>query len=298
MNFTESIVLDRYADSASKQFDESESRLSQIEGSFETRMKGKTKTGIIGSMIGTIGWLVILIFSFSYIGKHVGNPWFLLALGVSLALIVSILIDEAINYSYYGKISVYKDNISQLKNRVSIGRNSIKANQDAYMKSRANGWNYVLTSGSSISEEAMNIENTINNMQSLKGGLINGLKNILFFAAAVSVTAVGSWALFEVVDEIVQAITGESLSNTWYIIGMVLAVICDVILAKKFWSKTDCAVTNITLFAIAAGPVCFLALVVVVTLIVMLVILVVEIFLAILGVCVVGAIAFGATSGG
>lgn len=302
MNFSENISLQKYADTANQKFSETENRLSQISGSFETRMNGKSKAGIIGSMIATICWAVAVCVFFGYIRGYVDGTLSLVCLGIAFALLVTMLIDEIINFSYYGKISSYRDNINQLKNRISIGRSSIKSNQDTFMKSRSNGWHHPLSVGTSIPEEATSIESTINGMESLKGGFINGLKNLLFFTFAIAITAVGSWALFGTAGEIMMGFSGESMDydtiNTLCGIGLVITVIGEIILAKMVWSKTDCSVTNTTLFIAAVGPIMFLALVAIATLLVMLVVWAISIVIAIGAVVLAGACICGAISGG
>ena len=302
MNFSENISLQKYADTANQKFSETENRLSQIAGSFETRMNGKSKAGIIGSMFGTICWAVAVCVFFGYIGGYVDSTPHLVCLGIALALLGTLLIDEIISLSYYGKISSYRDNINQLKNRVSVGRSSIKSNQDAFMKSRSNGWRHPLSVGTSIPEEATSIEGTINGMESLKGGFINGLKNVLFFTFAIAITAIGSWPLFGTAGEIMTGISGESIDydtiNTLCIIGLLITVVGEIILAKMVWSKTDCSVTNATIFIAAVGPLLFLALVAVATLIVMLVMWAIAIVVFIAGVAIAGACVCGAISGG
>ncbi len=302
MTFSENISLQKYVDSANQKFSESESRLSQIEGSFQTRMNGKTTGGLIGSMFGTVCWLVAFCVFFWYIRGYVDSTLSLVCLGVALALVVALFIDEIIGFSYYGKISSYKNNITQLKNRVSVGRSSIKSNQDTFMKSRVNGWRHPLSAGTSIPEEAASIESTINGMESLKGGFIQGLKNFLYFTFVIAVTGIGSWALFGTVGEIITGISGESMSGdtlmTLCVIGLLVVEVGIVILAKMWWSHTDCSVTNTTLWIAPLGPVLFLLLAVVATLLVMLVVWAISIVLAIGAVILAGACVCGAISGG
>lgn len=302
MNFSGNISLQKYADTANQKFSETENMLSQIAGSFETRMNGKSKAKIIGSMFATICWTVAVCVFYGYIGGYVDGTLRLICFGIALALLGTLLIDEIISFSYYGKISSYKDNINQLKNRVSVGRSAIKANQDAFMKSCSNGWHHPLSAGTSIPEEATSIEGTINGMESLKGGFINGLKNFLFFTFAIAITAVGSWALFGTAGEIMTGIYPDPIDystvNTLCTIGLVITVVGEIILAKMVWSKTDCSVTNATLFIAAAGPLMFLALIAVATLIVMLVMLAIAVVAAIAGVAIAGACICGAISGG
>lgn len=302
MTFSENISLQKYIESANQKFHESENRLSEIEGSFQTRMNGKTTGGLIGDIFGTVCWLVAFCVAFWCFRGYVDSTLSLVCLGIAVALIVSLFVDELIGFSYYGKISSYKNSITQLKNRVNIGRSSIKSNQDSFMKSRANGWRYPLSVGTSIPEEAASIENTINGMESLKGGFVNVLKNFLFYALVIAVTGVGSWALFGSVDGIISSITGESIGSDTLmilcIIGLVIVEVGEVILAKMLWSHTDCDVTNTTLWVAPLGPVLFLLLAVVATVLVMVVIWIVSLVVAILAFVAVGATAFGVLSGG
>ena len=169
------------------------------------------------------------------------------------------------------------------------------------MKSRNNGWLHPLSVGTSIPEEVASIESTINGMESLKGGFINGLKNFLFFTFVIAVTGVGSWALFGTVGDMISSITGEYISGetleTLCVLGLVIVEIGVVILAKMLWSHTDCTVTNTTLWIAPLGPVLFVAFAAVATLLVMLVIWVVSLVIALIGAAIAIAIAAAVISG-
>ena len=301
MAFSENVSLQKYVDSANQKFNESESRLSEIEGSFQTRMNGKTTGSLIGSMFGTACWLVAFCVFFWYIRGYVDEMLSFVCLGIAVALIISLFIDEIIGFSYYGKISSYKNNITQLNNRVSVGRSSIQSKRGSFMKSRDNGWLYPLSVGTSILEEAASIENTINGMESLKGGFINGLKNFLFYTFVVAVTGVGSWALVGTVEDIITSITGESIGSdtlmTLCVIGLVVVEVGVVILAKMLWSYTDCSVTNTTLLVTPLGPVLFVILAAVATLLLMLFLWLISLVIALIGVAIAIAIAAGIISG-
>lgn len=305
MNFSENISLQQYADAAKQKFDETEEMLSQIEGSFATRTNGKSRGGIIVSICLTVCWIAAMCVFFSYIGGYVTGVPRLICMILSFALLAVLLIDEITGFSYYGKIFTYKDKISQLQERVSVGKNTIKLNQDTFMKSGANGWRHSLSAGTSIPEEAASVESAMNGMESLKGKLLNGLKNGLFFAFVIAVTAVGSWVLFDVAEGLIETISGGIVGSLSYKtmmilcgIGLVVAVIVETILAKLVWSLTNCTVTNVTLLIAIAGPLLFLALVAVASLLVVLVVWAVKIVIAIAGVAIAGACLFGSLSGG
>lgn len=302
MNFTENISLQQYVDSANKQFIENESRLSEIEGSFETRMNGKTMGAMVGAMIGTVVWLAIFVVFFYFVHGQVHNTLFLVSLIASLALISALLIDEIISFSYYRKILSYKNDISELKNCISVGKSSIRLNLETFIKSRANGWQHPLSVGTSISEEATSIENTMNNIESLKGGFINGLKNFLFYTVVIAITVVGSLRLFGIAGEIMISFSDKFIDTytlvALSIVGLIIAGIGEILLAKLVWSKTNCAVTNTTLIIIALGPIAFLLVIAAGTLLVMLINGLISIFLSILAILIVGAGLFASASGG
>ena len=302
MNFNESIILNTYSDNANKQFTEMQGRLSKIESSFQTRMDGKTTSGLVGSFIGTLTWLAAFIACALMVRKLVDGTLLTIALIAVLGLVAFMLIDNIMNFSYYGKIAAYRNSVSQLQNRVSVGKSSIKLNHDAFMGSKVKGWNYLLNAAPSIPEEATSIEATMTNVESLKKGFINGAKNVFFYAAVEMITIAGCVALFPIGGKIITEISGESISSDTLMILNVIALILigvgESILAKLVWSRTDCTVTNTSLFIMLPGPIAFLALIAIATLLVMLVMWLVGVVLTILAVVVAGAVVIGCLCGG
>ena len=302
MNFNNSITLKRYADDAGKRFEEMQNRLSKIENSFQSRMNGKSMGGMIGSFIGTLLWVAAFIGGAILAREFVNNILLTVGLVVVMALMVFMFIDHFINFSYYGKISTYKNAISRLQSRVGVGRSSIKANHDAFVGAKAKGWEHMLEAASSIPGEATSIEGTMSGMESLKSGFINGAKNVFYYAAIIAITVVGCVALFPASEGIIQGISDGAVSgdvaNILNIIATVIVLIGEIILARLVWSKTDCSVNNVTLLIIPLGPVALLALVAIVALVVILVIAIVQIVLYVLGIVIVGVIAFSCLCGG
>lgn len=302
MNFNESITLNTYSDNANKQFNEMQSRLSKIENSFRTRMDGKTTGGLVGSFIGTLAWLATFIVCAVMVRKLVDVTILAITLIAALGLMAFMLIDNIMTFSYYGKIATYRNSVSQLQNRVSIGKSSIKSNHDAFIGSKSRGWNYLLNAGPSIPEETTSIEATLANMESLKKGFINSAKNVFYYAAVVMITIAGCVALFPTGSEIITGISGESISSDTLMVLNVIALIIvgvgEIILAKLLWSKTDCTVTNTTLFIVVLGPIAYLALVAIATLLVMLVIGLIAIVLALAGAALAIAVVCACISGG
>lgn len=280
MRFDDCITLEAYADKANKQFGNLQDKLSDLESSFQTRMNGKTTASIIGSIVGTACWIIALgygvyVLYYGY-SNMINSTYVLLGGGVALCLLVIMLIEEILDFKYYGKITTYKKTVSQLRKRVEIGKSSIKANHDEFMASRANGWNYALNAATSIPEEAESVVSTVKSMESIKKGFINSAKNFLFFSSVIAVTIVGCIALFSRGCGMIEGITsnfwGSVLSNDAVTvlssIGVILTVVGMILLSKLVWSKTDCNVNNLTLFIVALGPIAYLALVGLATLLV------------------------------
>ncbi len=296
------ITLVKYSDSATKQFGELHNRLGKIESSFSSRMNGRSTAGLVASLIGTIAWLVIFLGCAYFVKGKVDNILMMIGFGVVMGLMLFMMIDNIINFVYYGKIASHKRAITALKKRVDDGKYAISQNYNSFLKSKENGWNYRLNVAPSIPDQAMSIETTMSNMASLSSGFLNGAKNVFFYAAAVAVTIVGCLSLFETGGNIMCALSGEDLSETTMlvlsIIALVIVGIAEIILAKLVWSKTDCEVTNLTLLILALGPVAYLALISVGALLVMLVIGLISVIIAIAGVVFAIFCAIGIFCGG
>lgn len=296
MNFNNSITLDTYSNNANKQFGDMQSRLAEIETSFQPKMNGKTNGGLVGTLVGTFAWLAIFVVGALYVRNMVNATLLIIAMAIIGGLFLFMIIDNIMDFSYYGKLASYKNSVSQLQNRVSIGLNSIKSNHDTFLRSKTNGWNYNLNAAPSIPDEANSIESTVANMESLKKGFINGAKNVFFYASVVAFAVVGGLALFPVCESI-MTIAGADLSSdltdVLSYIALAISVIGTIILSKLIWSKTDCAVNNVTLFSILLGPIALLTLIALGTLIVYLAIgmfyvLVIVAAIAIVFACVCG----------
>jgi len=262
MNFNNSITFDIYANQANKQLGDMQSRLTEIENGLQTRMNGKTTSVLVGSFIGTVIWLGTFVACGVYIRDMVNNNLLNIAMIIACGLILFMIIDNIMDFSYYGKITSYKNSVTQLQSRVSVGKNAINSNYDAFMESRLKGWSCSLNAAPSIPEEALTIEETMTSMESLKKGFISSAKKYFFYATVVVITVVGCVALFSAGSSVAQAITDSSLSNDevmrFNYIALIITVIGEVILARRFLSKTDDNVTNTTLFVVAIGPIAFL----------------------------------------
>lgn len=302
MNFNNSISLDVYSDNADKQFGVMQSRLIEIENSFQDRMNGKSIRGIIGSLCVTVIWLIVFI-GWALFARSLSDSAFLvIAMIAVVGLILSMATDNIMDYVYCKKILSYKKVITQLRNRVEKGKKSIKSNHDVLEASRGRGWDAALNASPSIPLEAESVLSTMMGIESLKKGLIHEIKNILYFATVVAVTVAGGVSFIPTTSRIVVEITGRDFQDQTLMVFNIIAIFAacagEILLARLVWSKTDCEVTNKTLLIVASTPFASFALLLLVTALIMLVMLLIGVVLAILAVVAIGATVFAATSGG
>ena len=125
-------------------------------------------------------------------------------------------------------------------------------------------------------------------------------------ASAIAVTVTAGVTLFDAGEELIDwgldiANFGSIDHDVYLIIGsiaLVIATIIQIVFAKLVWGKTDCNVSNVTLFIIPLGSVIFIAVVALGTLITVAVIYVFAIVLVIAALAAAVGIACACSSGG
>ena len=297
MNFNDYIDLNTYSDSANEQFEKMQSRLFEIEETFNKRMNGKTKEGILATLLGLFVWVVVIVSGAVYLIGKANYTFLMISLITALVLVVLMIIDNITDYSYYGEISSYKDSISSLQNRVRISANSINTNYNAFMKSKTDGWNFKLDVMPSILDEALKVSSTLTSLETLKKGYISKAVDYLYYTTVIIFTAAGSLALFPVSSRGIKSISGSTIGfiNP---LALAITVIGMFVFAKYIWSKTNCSVTIKTLFVIPMGPVVFITVVALVTVLVVLAVGVFTIGVIVFTVGAIIAALLQSTSGG
>lgn len=300
MYLDQNIKLNSMADAARKTFDSTDKRLEEIESNFHSKMRGRTMGGVIGSFFGTAFWIAAFGFLAFNLYNYMNNTMFLVTLGAVGLFMLVMIIDDCMNFKFFGKVSSYGSSVSQLRSRVRVGRESISANTDTYMRTKENGWNYGLKIGESIHDEATSIEGTLSSMDALKNGGINSCKTGLYYIVGILITVVGCMALFPTVSGWLYnffSLSSDALQAICWI-AMIVVCVGEYFIAKLVWSWTDCNVNNLTVFGALAGPLAFIALILAGSAIVGLVVLAVTIILYIAGIAIAIACVCGSVSGG
>lgn len=262
MSTNNDITLQNLAEAANQQYTITEKRLAETADSVRMRLDDKTPGSLIVSLAYTSVWLFVFAFALYVVRGYINAVLFWMLLVTVLLLIVALYIDEAMSYAYYGKISTFEKNVSQLTSRIRIARSTLKINTEAFMDSQKSGWDYALDIGRSIPDEATFIETTMADMKSLKVMLLDSVKNILYWASLI-IIAIVSFAIlvpqakaYMPSDNSVEM--DESIIVVLSAVGVAITCVGEALLARWLWSMTGCKVTNVTLFALPAVTIIYL----------------------------------------
>ncbi len=304
--------LNSYPAKAKARCTEVENRLTGVESGFRSRMNGNSMGGVIFSLIGTLLWAVGFLGLFHHFG-NMTEELFLQITAISIgSLLLVMLIDNILSFFHYGRINSFKNRIHFMLSSVSKSKSNIDEKQKKYLAGESKGWNVSIKVEDSIPEKITSIETAAKNMESLKGGFINGLKNVLYYIAVIVFAAVSGMALFEINSEILQWVLDLDLfseltsefempEDTFQIINIVLLVIVgifQIILAKSAWSGTNCRVNALTLFVMLFTPIVFPLLMGIGVFLVIGVIFLIQIIIYIIGAIIGFVFLVGCLSGG
>lgn len=263
-----------YVGDARAQLNKTKSMLSNVQSGFNSRMEGRTVTGIVISLIATLLWAGAYVYGITYTVKNLLSEKLfsadieILIINVAAALILTLLLfvlaDDVISWVYYGQIAKNRQKISRLQKRVDTAQDTLIKQVEVVSAAQKNGWNLPLTAGSSIPKEAADITSAASKVRSLKNGFINTVKNILFFAASVIVSGAFCIATADHAQELfLRFCKDEGMAEHVKIVCyVVMGIVCigEILLAKVVWSGTDCAVKPLTLLILLVPPVAFVLL--------------------------------------
>lgn len=302
MNFNNSFTLRNMENAAQKQYSEIQERVGKMQNMFQKHTNGKTRASLVRTFLFTIVWGAGYAFLYSKLSGNVNDMVLKICVGLVGLLLVIMVIDSLMNFKYYGKIIGYEMRIEEVRKKINNDKSTLSSKTVSFMNSQKEGWEYPLHRGTSIYEDTEKIEEILKNIETFNGGVLNKVKNIVYYILVVFVTFLGASILYDAASRIIQGIGGVSMEEDTLkiLIGIATVIACaiEIFVAYTIWVATDCNVTNATLFAILLGPVIFIAFVLVATLLVVLVVLLVRFLLAILGIVVAGACLFGTLCGG
>jgi hypothetical protein len=255
------IKLDQYSKDASIIFNKMQDNLCKYENTLLSKMNGKIVDGF--ASFRSALWFLLFFILAMWAWKSVNHNLIIITMIIVGMLILFMIIENNLEFSYSKKIIPYSNAIAQMKRIISTGKESMEANQDDFIASKEKGWDFPLNNNDvePLPEEIKNILTATEEIDPFKkNNNIIRLKNIFFFAAVVMITLVGCMAQFGVGSNIVKKL----LETPPFIFDLIinfgtsgLILIVAILLSKLVWSKTDCNVTNVTLWITLFGPAVF-----------------------------------------
>lgn len=217
-------------------------------------------TALVFAMLGSFLWLAAFAGGTFLIGrKNIAIIAFVG--GVLLVLWALVFVDKIMSLNFYSRIRVHLNETDALYYRLKDGQEAIDVRCDEYMNSEKNGWDLTINRAAPINEEINHINTTLANIQSHDKGALQSAKNVFYFIAVGVVELFGGYALFSSAGSLIKSLGSESMRDEtargWCIFGLIVAFIGTEFVAYLLWRVQGHNVTNVTLFAVAAGPLAF-----------------------------------------
>lgn len=299
MTFDKSFTLSQMADDARKRFDSALSRVDRIDETLDKQMNGKSVSRISGSAVVSLIWLVAYIFLFYFVADMLTDSLpATIALISSLVLMLLMLVETFIQLRYYGSISQTRSRLAGIRGRIEADKHDLSSDLSDYLSRRGSGWNLALEPGNPVDEDLDDVEQGISGIVAIQSGILPKLRLFAYYVTCLAWAVAGSFSM----EGLLHSLLGGEFSNdtlhVMLLVGMVITVVAEYFVAKLIWSMTDCAVTNLTLFATIAGPIIFCLLALAAALVVAVVSLILSLLAGLMALIIGGAFLSGLCSGG
>lgn len=292
MTFDNSFILSRMADDARGQYTAAKNRIAKIDDLLDQQMGGKSLSRIRSGFAVTLFWLAAYGILCFVLDTMEVDPFPLIGMALSALLVVLMLLDQGTQIKYYGSISRIRSRLSHMHARIEADERDLSTDLRDFLASRSSGWQLALTPGESIPDALDDVEQQIGGIAALQTGPLQKAKLIFYHLTGLAWTAAGCFAL----EGLFYSFLGGDLSmetmHVIFLIGMLLTGGAQFLVARYLWTQTNCAVTNLTLFATLAGPVIFCLL----TLLVGLVVAVITLILGLLAAALALLVGFSVLS--
>lgn len=260
MIYDNSFTLEQMMETARGQMAASQKRLRSIAAALDQRLEGQSRFRLLGGVLVSLGWAAVFVLAYVYSDRYLPRPYRLALMGASLLLALSMVIDGLLRIRYYGTILRARRQLVQMYRRVTKAQSTLAGGLQTYLARQGAQWELPLDAGASINQEAGRISAQLSGMEAFSAGFLPTVKTILFYAACTAWTLAGGYVLFGFVP---ASIFAEGLSHSTLTVimaaAMVIACSFEVLFARMIRARTDSDVGNLTLLALALGPVIFAA---------------------------------------
>lgn len=260
MIYDNSFTLEEMMETAEGQMFTAKKRLRLIDAALTQHLDGHSRFRLLGAMAASLGWAVVFLLAYVCLNGHMPGLCRLALLGVSLLLVLSVMAGELVELKYYGAIFRAQKQLAEMRRRVEKAQNTLPTQLQAYLERRDAQWELPLDAGEPINQRASQVAEQLSGMERMDGGFLPAVKTVLYYAACAAWTVGGAYVMFSfaAASQLMEGISSGPLT-VMMVAGMVIACIFEVLLARMIWAKTNCEVGNLTLLALAVGPVIFAA---------------------------------------
>lgn len=232
----------------------------KIAEKLNARARKRGKGAVLGSIAVSVLWIVIYFAIFVFASSV---PWhgayFMRPIMVVSCLLMGIvmLVSEYADLKYISSITAYKQQIQQMIRNLELSAASLSEKNRVFCDAASKGFDYPLLGKQEKSIVAMgiNIRETVSSMEKFSSKYLEIAKTVLYYVTMVCVTVVCAAAAQETVNNVMIYVFGYLPSTGVYITVMLAIVGAQIYIGRRFWSTTNCTVTNVTLLMTASGPV-------------------------------------------
>lgn len=271
MNVEDGIILKERALEARKTITALEMKTEDLERDIKARQGNFSRTKLIGSIIGTILWLIANAAVCYYITQRTQisvRRCILVPGAITFILCAILLYSEIARQKYYGRFIRYLKTTQSLKRLLSNAIATMERSLSGFTACGEKGWRADLGYRRDPPVPAVieRIHKELAGLDSLKDGITVTFSNILYFLACIAWTAFGSLCMQNMAaDTLRETFRSYSVSisnNTARVIVLVVLIIAclsNCFVAKVIWTRTDIRVNNTTMFALLTGIALFWA---------------------------------------
>ena len=236
------------------------SRWDKIAEKLNATAEKKGKNTALGSIVVSILWIVIYFTIFAFASSV---PWsgayFMRPIMVVSCLLMGIvmLASGFMDLKYINSIMAYKEQIQQMIRNLELSAASLPEKERVFCDAASKGFDYPLLEKQekSVVSMGLNIRETVSSMEKLSSKYLESAKTVLYYVTMVCVTIVCAAAAQESINNVMINVFGYLPSTGVYIAAMLAIIGVQIFIGRRFWSTTNCTVTNVTLLMTASGPV-------------------------------------------
>lgn len=252
MNHDSNIQLASLEEMARQKQMQAADRIDQLGQELDRRLMGKTRGGLILSIVGSCVWLAAVLavyFTISDLGRPVLN---MIALAASVLYCGTLLTGNILKMKYFGSLLSMRDGLLSLSDESEASFQNL-SQQLSEQQSGAD-WDLDLRPQTYVMEEAARYEALLQQNQEPSHGLLVKLRPAAHYAACLAWSLSSTFFLADLAAPLLMGLEPALVTISIYV-SLVLAA-AGTLLGNLFLLRMrQLPVNNLTAFAMLMGPV-------------------------------------------